>query len=95
VAIDYDIRDWTYQCFLRDISLGGAYIETEQTIEVGQPIVLTLNSSENRQSTIDAVVVRKDEKGIGVQFKALDAKQKEVIQKLAKGIFRSPSMSVS
>lgn len=88
VAIDYDISDWTYQCFLRDISLGGAYIETEQTIEVGQQIYLTLNSPEKRQCAIKANVVRKDEKGIGVRFSALDDMQKKVIRELAKGIFR-------
>ena len=31
VAIDYDVSDYKYQCFLRDIFLGGVYIETDQT----------------------------------------------------------------
>lgn len=86
VAIDYDIIDWTYQCFLRDISLGGAYIETEQPIEVDQQIVLTLNSPGNRQCAIAATVVRRDQKGIGVHFKEVDAQQKEVILSLGKGL---------
>ncbi len=93
VAIDYDISDLTYQCFLRDISLGGAYIETEQAIEVGQQIILTLNSPEQKQSTIKARVARKDKKGIGVKFDDLDEMQKKVIEELSKGIFRSSHAS--
>jgi len=33
VALDYDIRNMTRRSVLRDISLGGAYIETEQELE--------------------------------------------------------------
>ena len=69
VAVDYDISDWTYQCFMRDISLGGAYIETEQPIKVGQEIILTLTSPEfEHRCAIVGQVVRRDKKGIGVEF---------------------------
>jgi len=86
VAIDYDLSDWTYQCFLRDICLGGAYIETEQTIKIGQKIILTLSSPEfERGCEIGGQVVRRDKKGIGIQFDEISLRQRKVIQTLAEG----------
>jgi CheY-like chemotaxis protein len=86
VAVDYDINDWTYQCFLRDISLGGAYIETAQSITIGQKIILTLFSAELGHScAINALVVRRDKKGIGVTFEQVSLQQKKVIQALVAG----------
>lgn len=83
VAVDYDISDWTYQCFLRDISMGGAYIETEQSIEVGQKITLTLSSPKfQRSCAIIGQVVRRDKKGISVRFEEISLQQKKVIQAL-------------
>jgi CheY-like chemotaxis protein/Tfp pilus assembly protein PilZ len=83
VGVDYDISDWTYQCYMRDISEGGAYIETEQPIKVGQRLVMSL-SSPVLESTcaINGTVVRRDPKGIGVRFDELSLKQKQVIRSL-------------
>jgi CheY-like chemotaxis protein/Tfp pilus assembly protein PilZ len=83
VAVDYDISDLTYQCFLRDISLGGAYIETEQMIQIGDRISLSLSAPEiDRPTVIDCQVVRRDDKGIGVCFESLTLQQKKVIETL-------------
>jgi CheY-like chemotaxis protein len=84
VAIDYDISDWTYQCVIKDLSLGGAYIETEQSIEVGQKIILTLTPPDlERGCTINATVIRNDHMGLAVRFESLSMQQKEVIQFLS------------
>jgi len=91
VAVDYDISDWTYQCFLRDISMGGAYIETEQSFKDGQKIILTLSSPKlNRSCAITGQIVRRDKKAIGVRFDEISLRQKKVIQALAKGSFKLP-----
>jgi CheY-like chemotaxis protein/Tfp pilus assembly protein PilZ len=83
VAVDYDISDLTYQCFLRDISIGGAFIETDQKIRVGQRINLTLSTPDlERPVLIDCQVVRCEEKGIGVCFDNLSLQQKKVIETL-------------
>lgn len=83
VGVDYDISDWTYQCYMRDISEGGAYIETEQPIKVGQKLVMSLSSPVLEQScAINGTVVRRDPKGIGVRFDDLTLKQKQVIRSL-------------
>lgn len=84
VAVDYDISDWTYQCFLRDISLGGAYVETGQVISVGQKIVLTLSAPGLPHCAIDGEVVRRDKMGIGIRFNRLSDQQEAVIAVLTK-----------
>jgi len=86
VAVEYDMGDWTYQCYLQDISLGGVYIETAQFIEIGKEIDLMLASPTlKRRCTIAGKVVRRDKNGIGVCFSTLNAEQKEVIQALTTG----------
>ena len=81
LALDYDISDVTYQCFMRDISLGGAYIETEQDLPIGHIITLTLALPEQKRSyAIKAIVARKDERGVGIRFSRMTLGQKKVIQ---------------
>lgn len=81
VALDYDIKGMTRHCLLRDISLGGAYIETDQQIAQGQTIALTLSSPVLKSScTIDAIVVRRDSKGIGIRFQLKSPHQGQIIQ---------------
>lgn len=83
VGVNYDISDWTYQCYLRDISEGGAYVETEQPIKVGQELMISLSSPAlERTSTINGVVVRRDPKGIGIRFSELTLQQKQMIRSL-------------
>ncbi len=81
VALDYDIKNMTRQCSLRDVSLGGAYIETEQKIELGQTITLTLTSPKLKSNcSIEASVVRKDRKGAGVRFQISSSEQQQMIK---------------
>lgn len=83
VGVDYDISDWTYQCYMRDISEGGAYIETEQSIKVGQRLIMSLSSPVLEQScAIQGTVVRRDPMGIGVRFDELTLQHKQIIRSL-------------
>jgi CheY-like chemotaxis protein/Tfp pilus assembly protein PilZ len=83
VGVDYDISDWTYQCYMRDISEGGAYLETEQSVKVGQRLLISLSSPVlERSCTINGAVVRRDPHGIGLRFEALTLQQKQVIRSL-------------
>lgn len=99
VAVDYYINEWPYQCFLRDISPGGAYIETDQPIAVGQVINLTLSTPYfKRGCAIKSQVVRRDKKGIGIIFKNLEICQKEMLHTLIRkgtGIGLNPDLSHS
>lgn len=81
VGVDYDISDWTYQCYMRDISEGGAYIETEQPVKVGQRLIMSLSSPVlERTCAVHGTVVRRDPNGIGVRFEALTLQQKQMIR---------------
>lgn len=84
VAVDYDVNEWAYQCFMRDISLGGAYVETNQKISIGQKMALTLSAPGQPQCPIKGVVVRRDKMGVGIQFNELSSEQKSCICKLIK-----------
>jgi Tfp pilus assembly protein PilZ len=68
---------------MRDLSEGGAYLETDQPVEVGQRIVLSLYSPMLEHSCeIVGKAVRRDKKGIGVRFEELALKQKQVTRSL-------------
>jgi len=81
VALDFDIQDMTRHCSLRDISLSGAYIETDHEVAIGQTITLSLSSPALKTGcTIEAKVVRKDKTGIGIRFQQTGAHQRRMIQ---------------
>jgi hypothetical protein len=83
VGVEYRIDEVNYHCYMRDLSEGGTYIETEQPIEVNQRLVLSLFSPSLEQScTINGTVVRRDKNGLGVRFDDLVVKQKTVIRSL-------------
>ena len=85
VAVDYDINDWSYQNFVRNISLGGAYIETQDPITIGEIIQMNFSSA-NLQNhlSVKGKVVRRDANGFGVQFEDLEVQQIEMVKSLMK-----------
>lgn len=90
VALNYDIKSMARQCFLRDISLGGAYLETDQNIELDQTITLTLTSPKlQSRCSIEAIVVRKDGKGVGVRFQFSSPEQKNVVKTMIDSSIKS------
>ncbi len=90
VALDYNIKKMTRQCFLRDISLDGAYIETDQEMELGQTTTLVLTSPGLKSScSIEASVVRKDGKGAGLRFQISSTEQRQVIKTMINSSIKS------
>ena len=80
ISVDYDMGDWSYRSCIKNISLGGAYIEMNHPVKVGEEIVLTLTSPPPvRTCHITAAVVRRDKNGVGVKFSELSLLQKEMI----------------
>lgn len=81
VALDYDVRNMTRQCSLRDISLSGAYIETDLDVEQGENITLLLSSPKLKSScSLEASVVRRDSNGAGVRFLIESPGQQQLIK---------------
>jgi len=83
VAVEFRIGDVNYQCYMRDLSEGGAYIETEQPVGMGQKLLLRLSSPMlERSCIVSGKVVRKEAKGVGIRFEALAPEQTHVINSL-------------
>lgn len=55
----------------RDVSLCGMFIRNEDSsgYDLNQDIVLAFESKSGQAHAVEATVVRKDEKGIGIRFK--------------------------
>lgn len=86
MAVDMDLSDWTYKTLVRDISYGGAYIETDQAIGQQQKVVLSLSvPASKRCCTIAGQVVRRDPGGVGIHFEELSLHQHNVIKTLLDG----------
>lgn len=85
VDVDFDISEWSYDGVVKNISLGGVYIETHHPVTVGNEISLTLtHMDDERHCNIRGTVVRRDAKGIGVQFHELSLYQQKVVQSYLK-----------
>jgi DNA-binding NarL/FixJ family response regulator len=85
IKVEFDINDWTYEGDIKNISLGGVYIETHHPVTVSSEILLALTSLDDwRHCTIKGTVVRRDTKGIGVAFQGLSLYQQQVVQSFLK-----------
>ena len=63
---------------------GGAYVETEQDIAINQKIVLTISAPNLPHSSIEGLVVRRDDHGIGIRFESLNPQQEQIISAMTK-----------
>ncbi len=61
--------EWDNTFIVRDISIGGAFIETDQEFSVGHKISIDLVGSDAEQTlTLEGEVVRSNPGGIGIKF---------------------------
>ena len=78
-TIDYSNEKGSYRDFIKDISLGGLFIETRTSFSIGEIISMTLLLPEyNKKIKIEGEVVRIDKQGIGVKFKTSQIQQEIV-----------------
>ena len=79
-TVDYSNDSGSHRDFVKDISDGGAFIETRTPYSVGEKISMTFLLPEHeKRLKIQAEIVRIDAQGIGVKFKASQV-QKEIIK---------------
>ena len=70
MAVDYADRDRVFKDFIRNISAGGVFIETNLPFSIGKDITLTFSSSNyERPIKITGKIARTGRGGIGVRFK--------------------------
>ncbi|MFO7494059.1 MAG: PilZ domain-containing protein [Desulfobacterales bacterium] len=83
IDVDYDTRDGSFRNTIKDISIGGAFIETQEAFAIGQEIDLYLTSPINQVSCmVTATVARRDQNGIGIKFDNLTRRQQGIIMSL-------------
>lgn len=81
MPVEFSFGGWSHQGTLGNISLSGAYLETRESFDIGKEIEVSLYSkSLNRGCRITAIIVRKDAKGIGLQFSTLSIHQMAILR---------------
>jgi hypothetical protein len=78
---EFDVDDWTYSGTIRNISLGGALIETSEPVGVKQKIRLTLYSqSLERACHINGHITHRNPKSIGISFEVNNMTQRNLLR---------------
>ncbi len=86
-AVDYATESRSFKDFVRDVALGGLFIETHETFEVGQELSLILPLPDSlKPLKIACRVARCTPEGIGVQFNLETAEQRLIIEGLVEQI---------
>lgn len=68
--VDYTIGDRFYQDAMRDISVGGMFIETNLMLDIGQEVTVSIPFSDGRPPVrVRGEVVRVVKDGIGIRFR--------------------------
>ena len=71
IAVDYADRDRGFKDFIKNISAGGVFIETNTPFSIGRDLTLTFSSSNYQHPIkITGEIVWTGTLGIGVQFKS-------------------------
>jgi Tfp pilus assembly protein PilZ len=66
----------------RDVSAGGVFIETRQTVEVGGDVEVTLRHPVSGEDfSLEGRVVRVENKGLAVEFTHLDDGERRALQR--------------
>jgi Tfp pilus assembly protein PilZ len=90
ILVDFSSEDLSAQEFIRDISIGGAFIKTDQPLVVGQDIALSFSIPNFEKSfELAGKVVRSNGEGIGVKFINLTKKQQDIMVSLIEGMDES------
>ena len=83
IAVDYADRKRAFKDFIKNISTGGVFIETDTSFSVGRELTLTFSSSNyERPIKITGEIVRTGRRGIGVRFKAEHEELQAMIESL-------------
>jgi hypothetical protein len=76
-------------CFARDISAGGVFIESCETFSMEQPVSLCFSlDDEYLALKLKGRVVRLEQEGIGIKYESLTTYQKEIMNDLISRLLR-------
>jgi len=87
ITADCVYQSRAFNHFVKDISLGGVFIETTESPPEGEDISMTLSfSHHSKPFKITGEVMRTTPQGIGVQFKTMGQVQQELIQNIVQQV---------
>lgn len=85
LVTDYVVKDQLHKNFVKDISQGGAFIETRKKFDVGDKIVQSFSMfDEQILFKFTGEIVRIDKEGIGVKFTNLTPYQLDMLKTVMK-----------
>lgn len=79
VDVRFDGGDGTGIANTRDIGLGGLYMTTTAPLDMGTPILMTLNLADRTLHLKGTVVYSDPGHGVGVRFKDLNDEEREFL----------------
>ncbi|MBW2674793.1 MAG: PilZ domain-containing protein, partial [Deltaproteobacteria bacterium] len=80
IVVDFSTENLSTQELIRDISLDGAFIKTDQSLVMGQEISLSFSVPNFEKSfEVAGKVVRFNGEGIGVKFTNLTRRQQDIM----------------
>jgi len=79
VDVRFDGGDGTGIANTRDIGVGGLYMTTTAPLDMGTPILMTLNVSDRTMHLSGTVVYSDPGHGVGVRFKELKDEDKDFL----------------
>lgn len=81
LPVELNVDSLSYEGVIRNISLGGSFVETRAAVEAGHTICLTLVSLSNyKTSAFVGKIVLANPDGVHVQFDTISLKQKQIIR---------------
>lgn len=87
IPIAWHIQDQVFRDRIRNISAGGVYIETRETMDVGARVIISVPIGSMRTEVqFQGKVLRVTEEGIAVGFEELTTTQENMIRSFLKQI---------
>ena len=81
IDVDLATPDQQFRHVILDISIAGAFIETDDPLTTGQALSLNFSfPGSDKVSEIHGEIVRRDPKGVGVKFSNLNPLQRQQIK---------------
>ncbi|BBO79888.1 hypothetical protein DSCO28_04540 [Desulfosarcina ovata subsp. sediminis] len=82
-TLDLATDDRAINCYARDISASGVYLETCEAFTIGQPVSLCFSLEESRLALkLKGRVVRMEHGGVGIKYESISSYQLEIMRDL-------------
>jgi Tfp pilus assembly protein PilZ len=87
MVTDYVVNSRAYKNFVKDISISGVFVITNQEFEIGYEMVLSFSLSDKQiPFKFAGEIVRIGNDGVGIRFKNLSQYQKDILQSILKSL---------